>query len=134
MSFSNLPPSAFLKPATEVYNPNSYTETLYERLQENIETAGTRLGKDEELAAYYHTHSGEVLSVTDFGYHNAHLMIIYGVDQHMNECQVFVHTHSFEVVLKVLKKVSPEQRKGIGFIGEVSMKTQSIDEQGPDAQ
>jgi hypothetical protein len=109
----------------KVYDPNSYASELYDRLQENIETSKANLQADEELAAYYYTASGGIIGITSFGYHNPYLIIIYGVDEQMNECKVLAHAYSFQIVLKVLKIENQNQRKTIGFIGDINRTSES---------
>ena len=109
----------------KVYNPTSYASNLYDRLQENIQTAKANLQADEELAAYYYIASGGIIGIKSFGYHDPYLIIIYGVDEQMNECKVLVHPYSFQIVLKVLKIENQNQRKTIGFIGDINRTSES---------
>ena len=109
----------------KVYDPISYASNLYDRLQENIQTAKSNLQADEELAAYYYMASGGIIGIKSFGYHNPYLIIIYGVDEQMNKCQVLVHPYSFQIVLKVLKIENQNQRKTIGFIGDINRTSES---------
>jgi hypothetical protein len=115
--------------STRTYDPNSYASELYDRLQENIQTAKSNLQADEELAAYYYMASGGMIGITSFGYHNPYLIIIYGVDEQMNECQVLTHAYSFQIVMKVLKVENQNQRKTIGFIGDINKTSESGQEQ-----
>jgi hypothetical protein len=109
----------------KVYDPNSYASNLYDRLQEDIQASKANLQADEELAAYYHMASGGIIGIKSFGYHDPYLIVIYGVDEQMNKCQVLVHPYSFQIVLKVLKIENQNQRKTIGFIGDINRTSES---------
>jgi hypothetical protein len=102
---------------------------LYKRLQENIEDAKAALQADEELAAYYYTASGEEIGITSFGFHNPYLIIIYGVDKQMNKCQVLAHAYSLQIVLRALKVQNQTQRRAIGFLGDITKKSESESDQ-----
>jgi hypothetical protein len=116
---------------TEIYDPASHASLLYERIQENVETVRAELKEDEELFAFYNAPSGEVIKIESFGYHNPYLMIIYGEDQQMNKCQILVHAYSFQIVMKVLKIQiqNQNQRRAIGFLGDITQKSESDQEQ-----
>jgi activator of 2-hydroxyglutaryl-CoA dehydratase len=93
-------------------------DTLYERLQEQIKGMEGELKEGEELQVFYTRHGGEQLVITDIGYHNPSLMILYGVDEGSNECAVLVHMNSVELLLRVAKASVPQEPRRIGFIAD----------------
>lgn len=92
-----------------------YADTFYDRLRHQIENFQKDLKEDEQLAIYSYVGSNEPILITDIGYHNPFLITLYGTDSKENACCVLAHMSSVQLVLKI-EKVSPEERKEIGFL------------------
>jgi hypothetical protein len=108
-----LPPQPIKLP--EIKNRNM-ADTLHGQVQEVIEGAEKKLQEGQELVAWFFDRVGRPIRMTDLGYYNPNMMIVWGVDPEGNDCSVLVHMSSFELVLQVVE-VKPEQpRRPVGFI------------------
>jgi hypothetical protein len=95
-------------------------DKLYDRLENHIKDAESKLAEDEQLAVLFHSNAGEGIIVNDIGYHNPMLIKLYGTDQHGNDCTILAHMHSVQLILRVQKLQGTEQRKNIGFRSNVA--------------
>ena len=93
-------------------------DTFYDRLRQHIEGTQNQLKKDEQLVLYYYNQTGERILVTDMGYHNPNLIILYGQDSNGNECSVIAHMQSVQLVVKILKLENKAERRTIGFLNK----------------
>jgi hypothetical protein len=94
-----------------------YADTFYDRLRHHIEETQDQLGDNQELAILYYTTGGDPIVISDIGYHNPNLIILYGMDSKGNESNVLLHMESVQLVLKIIKVDNKPKRK-IGFLNE----------------
>ena len=99
------------------WEPDAHT--LYEHLQEWITDAESELDKDEHLNLCYVSQAGDRISVSDIGYHNPHLIVLYGCDQQGNDCNVLVHMASVQLIVRPVKGTEHAKRRPIGFVGTI---------------
>jgi hypothetical protein len=111
-SFPRIPPLKI----PIIDNPNM-ANVFYDRLRHHIEDTQNKLEENQQLAIYYYAPGGEPILVTDIGYHNPNLIILYGMDSKGNESNILLHMQSVQLVLKIIGTENKTNQK-IGFLSE----------------
>lgn len=88
-------------------------DTFYERLKSNIEGFEKKLKSNEQLMLYCSDQAGDIIHVTDIGYHNPYLILFYGFDSEKKECSIMVHMNSVQLNTKIIN--TEEKKRKIGF-------------------
>jgi hypothetical protein len=97
----------------------STASTLYEHLKEWFADAESELAKDEHLDLSFVTQGGDLISISDIGYHNPHLIVLYGRDEKGDDCKVLVHMAAVQLILKTVKGSETPGHRHIGFVSPV---------------
>jgi hypothetical protein len=90
-------------------------DAFYQRLREYIEGVVQHLQPGQQLEVYYFSAGGPIL-VTQFGYLNPNIIVIYGVDIQNNRCSFVVHMSRVELEVRIRPIEQPVKRNTIGFI------------------
>jgi hypothetical protein len=93
----------------------SLADAFYQRLREYIEGVVQHLQPGQQLEVYYFSAGGPIL-VTQFGYINPNIMVIYGLDVESNRCSFVVHMSRVELEVRIRAIEQPVKRNTIGFI------------------
>ena len=101
-------------------------DTLHEDTKALIEQTESKLEEGQHLVALYIDRSGAPVLVSDLGYHNPNMMVIWGTDIDGNDCSIITHMASFEIQLKVIDRQQDAPRRKIGFVAP----TEDGDEDG----
>lgn len=110
-----VPPEIARRPI-EVGKNYQLADTLYEHIQEFIRKAEAELGAKQRLVVLFFDRVGRPIVVSDIGYHNPTMMIVWGMDPEGNDCSILVHMSSFELVLQVVEEQQETPRRPIGFV------------------
>jgi hypothetical protein len=107
-----------MTPATPPIVEKNYqlANTLYDRVQHFIKNAEAKLEAKQELLVLFFDRVGRPILVSDLGYHNPNMMIVWGTDTNGEDCSVLVHMSSFELVLQVVEEKPEAPRRPIGFV------------------
>jgi len=105
----NIPPIPTSQTNLSVY----YCDRFYDNIQEQIKSFELR--NDEILIAEMQLNDGSKIRITDFGYRNPTLMIIYGIDRNSHEVQVLTSLANIQIVLTIIKKAEIKEVRPIGF-------------------
>ncbi len=90
-------------------------DAFYERLREYIESVFKHLQTGQQLEIYYFSAGGPVL-VTQLGYINPNIILIYGLDSEGNRCSFIAHMSHVELEVRIRAIEQPLKRNTIGFI------------------
>lgn len=90
---------------------------MFEHLATQWEDFQSSLKEDEEIGACLASFGQVVvIRVEAIGYHNPHMMVIYGVDDSDGQqVRLVQHLHQLSLLLKVLKVKPGQQARRIGF-------------------
>jgi hypothetical protein len=108
-------PQAFRSPSAPLT-----AEDLYAVLEAHVTAMLADANAGEYLTIEYHSPSGAVLHVTDIGYTSSDLLILSARDQTQQACQILVHKHALQLVMKFEQGGRPAERRAIGFRGDRS--------------
>jgi hypothetical protein len=95
-------------------------DTFYDRIETFIKEAEGELKQDEQLEITCSSPSGEVILITDIGYHNPYLIMLYGQDKHMNQCTILTHMDSVQLMIKTISLEDAGKHRHIGFLADRS--------------
>jgi hypothetical protein len=99
--------------------PTSLTaKHLYDAVEAYVTQVLADAKAGEHLTIEYHAPGGAVLHVTDVGYTGVDLFILSARDHQQQECQILVHKHALQLVIKLEQGGRPAQRRTIGFLGD----------------
>lgn len=90
-------------------------DAFYHRLREYIEGVVQHLEKGQQLEVYYFSAGGPIL-VTQFGYINPNIIVLYGLDIQNNRVSFVVHMSRVELEVRIRPIEQPVKRNTIGFI------------------
>ena len=93
-------------------------DTFYDRLESFITEAQSELEENQQLEISYASPAGEIITVTDIGYHNPYLIRLYGKDKRNQECTVLVHMNSVQLIVRTANLRDAEQHRRIGFLSD----------------
>lgn len=88
---------------------------FYQRLREYIEGVVQHLQTGQQLEVYYFSTGGPIL-VTQIGYINPNIIVIYGLDIDNNRCSFVSHMGRVELEVRIRAIEQPIKRNTIGFI------------------
>jgi hypothetical protein len=88
---------------------------FYQRLREYIEGVVQHLQPGQQLEVYYFSAGGPIL-VTQFGYINPNIIVIYGLDIDNNRVSFVSHMSRVELEVRIRAIEQPVKRNTIGFI------------------
>jgi hypothetical protein len=90
---------------------------FYEQLQKHIKETEKSLKEGEAIEVLYLIPSGGALLVTDIGYHNPNMIILYALDTEGQKCKVLAHMASLQLLIKNVPVKQEEAKRTIGFLG-----------------
>ncbi len=88
---------------------------FHQRLREYIEGVVQHLQPGQQLEVYYFSAGGPIL-VTQFGYINPNIIVIYGLDIEQNRVSFVSHMSRVELEVRIRAIEQPVKRNTIGFI------------------
>ena len=98
---------------------NAYSELaddLFRKLRQQIEVTQNELREGEQLEVYYTAQGHEPILVSRMGYLEPHLLVLYGQDDHNNDCKVLAHLLTAHLTLKLVRHGDPAKRRTISFV------------------
>jgi hypothetical protein len=90
-------------------------DAFYQRLREYIEGVFQHLQAGQQLEIYYFSAGGPIL-VTQIGYINPNIIVIYGLDIDNSRCSFVVHMSRVELQVRIRAIEQQVKRNTIGFI------------------
>ena len=91
-------------------------DTMYERLAQQISDFQDELDDEHEVGALLASFGSTILiHIKNIGYHNPHLMILYGEDDKGREVRLLQHLSQTNILLVAVKPVKGPPKR-IGFI------------------
>jgi hypothetical protein len=101
--------------------PAHAAEIICRRVSDQLKEALSACGPDEDVEGWAPTPKGP-MRVRDLGYHGAHLMVVYVVDEQRANSRLLVSPEAFQLLLLTVKKDPQRQRTPIGFSGDAGRK------------
>jgi len=95
-------------------------DAFYDRLREYIESVFQHLQTGQQLEIYFFSAGGGPILVTQLGYINPNIIVIYGLDVDGNPCSFVVHMNHVELEVRIRAIEQPVKRNTIGFIHPAS--------------
>ena len=92
---------------------------FHQRLREYIEGVVQHLQPGQQLEVYYFSAGGPVL-VTQIGYINPNIIVIYGLDIDNNRVSFISHMGRVELEVRIRPIEQPVKRNTIGFVHSAS--------------
>src|SRR5262245_12576482 len=103
--------------------PQHLTRVYYElaadffrKLRQQIEVTQNELREGEQLEVYYAAQGDDRLQVSRIAYVEPYLLVLYGQDDHNNDCKVLAPLLTVHLTLKLVRSGAPEKRRIISFV------------------
>jgi len=107
-----------LVPQTEQLKNTYYelAEDFFGNLRQQIAVTQNELREGEQLEVYYTAQGHERILVSRIGYLEPQLLVLYGQDEHNNDCKVLVNVLTAHLTLKLVRNGDPAKRRTISFV------------------
>jgi len=97
----------------------SYSELaddFFRKLRQQIEVTQNELREGEQLEVYYTPQGHEPILVSRMSYLEPHVLVLYGQDDHKNDCKVLAHLFTAPLTLKLVRHGDPAKRRTVSFV------------------
>jgi hypothetical protein len=91
-------------------------DDFFRKLRQQIEVTQNELREGEQLEVYYIAQGHEPILVSRIGYLEPHLLVLYGQDDHDNDCKVLANLLTAHLTLKLIRHGDPAKRRTISFV------------------
>jgi len=91
-------------------------DDFFRKLRQQIEVTQNELREGEQLEVYYTAQGHEPILVSRIGYLEPQLLVLYGQDDHNNDCKVLAHLLTTHLTLKLVRHGDPAKRRTISFV------------------
>lgn len=106
-----VPPAEHLK---NMYH--ELADDFFGKLRKQIEVTQNELREGEQLEVYYTAQGHERILVSRIGYLEPQLLVLYGQDEHNNDCKVLANILMVHLTLKLVRNGDPARRRTINFV------------------
>lgn len=89
---------------------------FFGKLRQQIEVTQNELREGEQLEVYYTVQGHERILVSRIGYLEPQLLVLYGQDEHNNDCKVLANVLTTHLTLKLVRHGDPARRRTISFV------------------
>lgn len=89
---------------------------FFGKLRQQIEVTQNELREGEQLEVYYTAPGHERILVSRIGYLEPQLLVLYGQDEHNNDCKVLANMLTAHLMLKLVRAGDPARRRTISFV------------------
>ena len=91
-------------------------DDFFNKLRYQIEITQNELRDGEQLEVYYTAQGRESILVSRIGYLEPHLLVLYGQDDHNNDCKVLAPLFTGSLVLKLVRQGDPAKHRTVSFV------------------
>jgi len=91
-------------------------DDFFRKLRQQIEVTQNELREGEQLEVYYASQGDERLLVSRIAYVEPLLLVLYGKDDHNNDCKVLGNLLTVHLTLRLVRNGAPEKHRIISFV------------------
>jgi hypothetical protein len=91
-------------------------DECFRKLRQQIEVTQNELRDGEQLEVYYSAQGHERILVSKMTYLEPYVLVLYGQDEHNNDCKVLGNVLTVHLTLKLVRHGDPAKRRTISFV------------------
>jgi len=91
-------------------------DDFFNKLRYQIEVTQNELRDGEQLEVYYTAQGREPILVSRIGYLEPHLLVLYGQDDHKNDCKVLANLFTASLILTLVHHGDPAKHRTVSFV------------------